>query len=127
MRTRIDLLVGDGLGGLAQFVEDHRQQFGDLVLAGRGGDAEDAAVGKGPVEGIDRVAEAALFAHFLEQARAHAAAEDRGQNLRGVEAVGIVGAALEAEDDMGLLVVGEQPLLAADIAGLLRRRARRSA
>ena len=74
------------------------------------------------MEGIDRVAEAALFAHLLEQARAHAAAQDRCQDLRGIKAVGIVGAAFEADDDMGLFVVGQEALLAPLVFGPLRRR-----
>ncbi len=48
-------------------------------------DAEQAGIGEAPVEGIDRVAEAALLAHLLEQARGHAAAEQRwrGSARRG--------------------------------------------
>ena len=53
-----------------------------------GGNAEDAAVGKGPMESIDRIAEATLFTHFLKQARGHATPEDRGENLGSIEAVG---------------------------------------
>ncbi len=94
----------------------------DLVLAGRGGDAEDAGIGEGPMEGIDRVAEAALLAHFLEQPARHAAAQDRGEDLHGVKAVRVIGPAFHAQDDMGLLVVGHEPLLALDIGGLGRRR-----
>ena len=78
-RARFSSSCGDRFAGLLQLVDDHRHQLGDVALPGRGVHAEDAAVGEGPVEGIDRVAEAALLAHFLEQPRRHAAAEDRAR------------------------------------------------
>src|SRR5690554_1485662 len=114
------LFISDALGGTAKLVEYYRQQLPHLFLAGGGCDAEDAAVGKGPMEGVDGVAETALLADLLKQPRTHAAAKDGGEDLYGVEAVGVVGAAFQAENDVGLLVVGYEPLLAPDIAGLLR-------
>ena len=54
----LDLVVGDGVGGAAQFVEHDIDEIVDLVAAGRRGNAENAAVGEGPVEGIDRIAKA---------------------------------------------------------------------
>ena len=90
----------DAFAGLLQLVDDDRDQFGDVALAGGRMDAEDAGVGKAPVEGIDRIAQAALLAHFLEQPRRHAAAEDHRQDLRGVEIADVIGAALEAEQDL---------------------------
>ena len=75
-----------------------RDQFAG-VLGGRAGvEAEQAGVGKGPVERGDRIGEAALLAHFLEQARRHAAADRRRRKharRRGRRSV--IGAALEAD------------------------------
>ena len=108
---------------LLQLVDDHRHQLGDVALAGRGMDAEDAGIGKAPVEGVDRIAEAALLAHFLEQPRRHAAAEDHRQHLRGVEVAHMIGAALEAEHDLRVHQVAVLAEVAADIVRVLRQRA----
>ena len=84
-----------------------RDELGKLAPAARGIKAEQAGVGIGPVEGMDRIGEAALLAHFLEQARGHAAADDIGEDMRGILILIGVGHALEADDDMSLL---EAPL-----------------
>ena len=43
-RRAADFLLGGGLGTPHDLVDQHRHQLGDLVLAGAGVDAEDAAV-----------------------------------------------------------------------------------
>jgi len=63
--------VGKARGLLAQY----RQQLGRLLFAGAGIDAEQPAVAIAMREGMDRIDEAALLAHLLEQAGRHAAAE----------------------------------------------------
>ncbi len=101
---------------LVQLVDDDGHQLRQVLAAGRGMDAEDAGIGKAPVEGIDGVAEAAELAHFLEQAGGHAAAEDIGEDLRTVEIAGVIGLALEAEQDLRVHQVARLADIAADIA-----------
>ena len=102
LRARaVELFLQDALAGLAAAPSTMTGTSSAMSLcAGRGMDAEDAGVGEAPVEGIDRVAEPALLAHFLEQPRRHAAAEDHRKHLRGIEVAHMIGAALEAEDDL---------------------------
>ena len=114
----LDLVLGDGFGDKTQFVEDDRHQFAHLLLAGGRGNAEDTAIGEGPVKSIDRIAQAPLFADLLEKTRAHAATKDGGENLHGVKAFGIIGASFETKHDMGLFVVFFEPLFTAHIMGL---------
>ena len=62
------VLVGlAGLGIPAAVIPD--DELADILRRGAGADAEDAAIGEGPVEGVDRIGEAALLADLLEQAR----------------------------------------------------------
>ena len=89
-RARFTSLSVIVVGRAFELVDDDRHQLVDILRPGRGVDAEDAGVGEAPVEGVDRVAEAALLAHLLEEPRRHAAAEDRGEDLRGVEVVAAV-------------------------------------
>ncbi|QTK79369.1 hypothetical protein AT6N2_C1661 [Agrobacterium tumefaciens] len=96
----VDFFLMDNLGRLAQFIDDDRHQLRQIVAAGRGMHAEDACIGKAPMEGIDRVAQAPGLAHFLKQARRHAATENIGEDLRTVEIAGVVGLALETEQDL---------------------------
>ena len=123
----VDFLLVNGFRRLAQLVEDDGHQRRQLVAAGRRMDAEDAGIGKTPVEGIDRIAETAMFAHFLEQARRHAAAENVGKDLRTVEVAHVIGLALETEQDLRVHQVAGFAHVAADIAGGFEhgRRARR--
>ena len=53
-----------------------------------GADAEQAAIGERPVEGVDLVGEAALLAHFVPKPRGQSAAEHLGEHMRRVEAPG---------------------------------------
>ena len=69
------------------------------------------------MEGIDRIAEAAILAHFLEQARRHAAAEDVGEDLRTVEVAGMIGLALEAEQNLRIHQVSVLAHFTAGITG----------
>ena len=68
------------------------------------------------MEGVDRIGEAALFAHLLEKARGHAAPRRRREHMRGV----VIGrndpAPLERDDQMGLLQRLLQQRLAAGVA-----------
>ena len=74
---------------LQRLLAQHRHQLGRLVLAGAGIDAEQPAVAIAVGEGVDRIDQAALFAHLLEQPRGHAAAE-RGRQHRGGVIVRVV-------------------------------------
>ena len=126
LRARpVELVLEDVLAGLLQFRHDDRHQLGNVALPGRRVHAENAGVGKAPMERVDRVAEAAFLAHLLEQPRRHAAAEDHRQHLRGVEVAHVIGAALEAEDDLRVHQVAVLAEIAADIMRVLRRNARR--
>src|ERR1700683_1514970 len=83
-------------------------------------EAHQASVGIGPMERIDRISETTFFAHFLKETRGHAAASRRGEDMRGV-VIGIMrGAALEADDDMGLA----QTFLGETLAAAIMRRGR---
>ena len=85
-------------------------------------DAEDAGIGEAPVEGVDRVAEPALLAHFLEEARGHAAADDRGEYLARVEVRRTVRQTLETHHDLGFHLVAHLARVATEIGGRQRRR-----
>ena len=80
----------------------------------------------GRVEGVDRVAQAALLAHLLEQPRRHAAAEHVGEHLQA-EAAGdrVCGTPSQRQRDMHLLEVARlDPRAAAERRRLRRRRGR---
>ena len=109
---------------LRQAIQAHRDELGKLAPAARGIKAEQAGVQIGPVEGMNCIGEAALLAHFLEQPRGHAAADDVGKDMRGILILIGVGYALEADDDMSLLEAPLQPDLAAGIARQRRLRVR---
>src|SRR5262245_64135120 len=74
------------------------------------------------MEGIDRVAQPPLLAHFLEQARGHAAAEHVREHLQTVETGIALRQALHAERDMRLFEIASFDARAADEARGLRRR-----
>ena len=104
-----------------RLVAQRRHEFRRLVLAGAGIDAEQAAVAIAVGKGMDRVDEAALLAHLLEEARRHAAAERRRQHRGGV-IVGVVEHEPgEPEHQVQLLEVALLALVAADIARRLGR------
>ena len=117
----VDFRFVEPQGGLGEAVERGARDLAG-VLGGRAGvEAEQAAVGKSPVERIDRIGEAALLAHFLEQARRHAAAGRRGEDMGGVVVGGGDRAALESDDDVRLLEPLLHHRLAAAIGGRRRR------
>jgi hypothetical protein len=66
LRT-IDLGVGEGFGGVADLIDHHAHQFRRVSFVRAGIKREQASVRIRHVEGMDRVAKAADFAHFLEQ------------------------------------------------------------
>ena len=116
LRARtVQFVLGNAFAGSLKFVDDHRDQLRNIALSGRRMHAEDAGVRKSPVEGIDRVAEAAFLAHFLEEPGRHAAAENHRQHLRGVKIADVIGAAFESEDDLGIHQVAVFAEVAADI------------
>ena len=101
--------------------ESDFDQFARILRRGPGADAEDAAIGERPVEGIDRIGEAALLAHLLEQARRQAAAEHRGEDLERVMRAAGEGQAGQAEHEMDLfLVAADARFAAAVLAGFAR-------
>ena len=65
--------------------------------------ADNAAIGVAPVEGMDVVAKPALFAHLLEQPRRHAAPRDAREYAPGERGFVAVRKALEGVDHMALL------------------------
>ena len=96
---------------LGELGHDEVDAFKRLTRRGAGVDAETAGVAVGRDVGVDRVSHAALFTDGLEEARAHAAAEDGVKDERDV-AVGVRdGRRGDAEADLDLfesLFVAEQ-------------------
>ena len=88
---------------LAEFVQDQVDGLQRLAGRGAGVDAERAGVAVGAQVGIDGVGQAALFADGLEEARAHAAAQDRVQDQGGVAVFVGDGRGGHAQADLHLL------------------------
>ena len=115
------LAGGQPVGEPHRLVAQDRHQLGRLFLAGAGIDAEQPAVAVAVREGMDRVDEAALLAHFLEQPGRHAAAE-RGRQHRGGVIIGVVERnAGKPEHEVQLLEVAVLAVVAAGIARRLGR------
>ena len=80
-----DFGVGDAGRHGFHFARDHGGNFARVLLAGADIDAAEAAILEIVGEGIDRIAQPALLAHFLEQPRRHAAAQGRDIDLSHIE------------------------------------------
>ncbi len=87
---------------IAEFGQDQVNHFESLAGRGAGVDAEGPGVAIGAEVGVDGVGHAALFADGLEEARAHAAAQDGIQNERGVAVFVGDGRGGDAEADLHL-------------------------
>src|SRR3546814_6199256 len=79
---------------------------------------------EGRVKSIDRIDQAALLAHLLEQARRHAAAEQRREGREDVVVIVEVADAIEAEQQMDLLEVALLAAIAAPVGRGERKRTR---
>ncbi len=77
-----DLGFGQGLDRVVDDIDDHFHHLRRVGGIGAGIEPEKAGVGIGRMEGVDRVAQPALLAHFLEQPRRHPAAERVGEDLQ---------------------------------------------
>ena len=109
------LVLADPLVAHArQLAADHVERLDDVVLARADVDADLAGVLVLARPRVDRVGEAALLAHLLEQARRRRAAQDRVEDRQGEAAIVVARDALSAEADVVLL-------------GLLRSGRRRAA
>ena len=64
-----------GVAEFLRFVDADRDRLGELLAVDARRDGEDAGVREVAVAGADRVGEAALFAHFAEEARGHSGPE----------------------------------------------------
>src|SRR5690606_12105538 len=117
----VEFLLVDILAGPLQFGKNDRYELGYVAPAGGGMDAENAGVRKAPMEGVDRITQAALFPQLLKEAGGHAAAEDHRQDLRSVEIAHVIGAALEAEDDLRIHQVALFAEVAAHVMRILRQ------
>ena len=98
-----------------ELAADHVQRLDDVVLARADVDADLAGVLVLARPGVDRVGQAALLAHLLEQARGRRAAQDRVQDRQREAALVVAGDALSAQTDVVLL----------GLLGVERRRAAR--
>ncbi len=113
----------DGFRRGADLAHHDAHQLGDVGGVGARVEPEHSRVRIGGVERIDRIAEAALLAHFLEQPGRHAAAEHIGEHLQAVQAGVPLRQALHRERDMYLLEVAAFDLRPADeMRGLRGRR-----
>ena len=88
-------------------------EFGHVGRAGAGADAEQAAIGERPVEGVDRVGEAAGLADLVPKPRGQAAAEHVGKQMGGVVAGSLKEQPGKPEHEVGLFEpAGDAPLAA---------------
>ena len=92
-------------GGERNLIDGDPHQFWRIGLVGAGIEGEHAGVDIRHVEGVDRVAESAVLAHFLEQPRRHAAAEHTGENLQVVQLLVAHRQSLQGQCDMHLLEI----------------------
>ena len=74
--------LADVLRRLDHAVERHVHQLSHIRSRRSGADAEEAAIGEGPVERIDGIGEAAGLAHLMPEARGQPAAENMGEEVR---------------------------------------------
>ena len=112
--------------GARELAAEDRHQLRDLVFAGAGIDAEDAAVAVRMREGVDRIDEAALLADLLEEPRGHAAAQRGREHVRRPVVGSACGTPREAEDEMHLFEVAvladSPPAVAGGLGFRLRSR-----
>ncbi len=78
-----DLGLGQGFHRVVDDIDDHLHHLGRIAGVGAGIEPEKSGIGVGRMESVDRIAQSALFAHFLEQPRRHPAAERVGEDLQG--------------------------------------------
>ena len=88
---------------LRQLVADHGQHVVELVGQAADRDPDQAGVGVVGGEGEDRVGQAAVLAHLLEQPARRAAAERGVEHAEREPAVVVAGQALHAEHQVDLL------------------------
>src|SRR5579872_3086597 len=116
----MDLLLAQRMRGLGKAIERRLHQRAGVGGRRAGVKAHQPGIGIGPVESVDRISEAALFAHLLKQARGHAAAGRGGEDMGGV-VIGVMrGAPFEADNDMGLA----ETFLGHALAAAIKRRRR---
>ena len=98
-----DLGFGQGLDRVVDDIDDHLHHFRRIAGIGAGIEPEEPGVGIRRMEGVDRIAQPALFAHFLEQPRRHPAAERVGEDLQAEQRQVGLRHALQRQRQMRLL------------------------
>ena len=97
-----DFDLADVVRRLAHAIQRHLHEFGDIGAAGAGADAEQAAIGEGPVKSVDRIGKAAGFTHLVPEPRGQPAAENMREEVDGVIARILEREARQPENDIGL-------------------------
>src|SRR5262249_11101279 len=104
----------------------HAHELGDIGSVRSRVEAEHSCVRIWCMEGIDRVAKAALFPYLLKQARGHAAAEDIGEYLQAVEIRILLQQPVHGERNVSLFEIPRLDTGAADEVRWLRNRCTRA-